>query len=103
MKAAIIAGTSPSISQSVKEKTMAIPTTGNSVIDALTAADANIDTAAAQCVAYIGTVPGLINAAVQSALAGGATAAQLAAVTQVSTDLAAQATAMQAALAAPTS
>jgi hypothetical protein len=78
-----------------------IPPTGNPIIDALTAADSNLDTAAGLCVTYIQGVPALITAAVNKALAGGATADQLTAVTQVATDIQAQAAAMQAALATP--
>lgn len=76
--------------------------TGNPTIDALVAQVQASDTVFDSAVAFINGVPGLISAAVAQALAGGATAAQLAPVTAVATDIKAKSDAIQAALTANT-
>ena len=68
------------------------------VIDDLVAAVAAADNVFDAAVTFINGVPGLINAAVQQALAGGATAAELGPVTQVANDITTKAAALQAAL-----
>lgn len=76
--------------------------TGNAAIDALaTQAKANED-AEDSAVIVLNGISARIDAAVQAALNGGATAAQLAAVTQVSTDLKTHADALSAAIVANT-
>lgn len=79
------------------------PTTGNPVLDAALAqiaADVDIEASASTFITT--TVPQLITAAVNKALAGGATAAQLAALTTLSATLAANGSAVAAAIVAQT-
>lgn len=68
------------------------------VIDDLVAATAAASTIFDSAVTFITGVPGMIDTAVQKALANGATAAELAPVAQVSTDITARASAIQTAL-----
>lgn len=70
------------------------------VIDDLVAAVAAEDTIVDSAIVFINGVPGLIQAAVTQALANGATAAELAPLTAVVTDLQAKSSALQAALTA---
>ena len=72
------------------------------VIDDLVAATAAADTVFDSAVTFINGVPALINDAVQKAIAGGATAAELAPVSQVATDITNKAQAIQAAIVANT-
>ena len=72
------------------------------VIDDLVTAVAAEDTVVNSAIVYIKSVPGLIQAAVDRAVAGGATAAQLAPLTGLVSDLQAKSAALQAALTANT-
>jgi hypothetical protein len=71
-------------------------------IDQLVADVAAEDTVIDSCVVYIKGVPALIDAAVQKALAGGATAAQLVPLTTLSADVKAKTQAITDALTANT-
>lgn len=77
-------------------------TTGNPIIDALLAQAAENEKVEDSAVIVINGIQARIDAAVQAALANGATAEQLAPVTQVSTDLKTHADALGAAVAANT-
>jgi len=68
------------------------------VIDEMTAADTVMDAASV----FIGSVPGLIKTAVDAAIQGGATAAELQPVTDLGVTLKAKSDALAAALAANT-
>lgn len=68
------------------------------VIDTMTAADTVMDSA----VVFVGSVPGLITTAVNAAIAGGATAAQLQPVTDLAATMKTKSDALAAALAANT-
>jgi len=72
------------------------------VIDDLVAQVAAADSVFDSAVTFINGVPALIQAAVDAAIAGGATAAELAPVSQVASDITAKAAAIQAALVANT-
>ncbi len=72
------------------------------VIDDLVAAVAAEDTVIDSAVTFINGVPALIQTAIDKAIAGGATAAQLAPVTAVVADVTAKAAALEAALTANT-
>ena len=77
-------------------------TTGNPIIDSLLAQATANEQVEDSAVVVINGIKAQIDAAVQAALAGGATAAQLAPITQVSTDLKTHADALAAAVAANT-
>ncbi len=72
----------------------------NKILDDLTAAVAKTEGAEDSAIAFIQGVPALIQAAVDKALANGATAAELAPFAQLSTDMSAKADAIGAAIAA---
>lgn len=74
--------------------------TGNTAIDALAAQAAANESAEDSAVIVLNGIAQRITDAVNAAIAGGATAAQLAAVTQVATDLKTHGDALAAAVAA---
>jgi hypothetical protein len=76
------------------------PTTGNPTIDAALVQIANSIDVEASAVTFANNVPGWITAAVNAALANGATAAQLAPVTQLAATLKTNADALAAAITA---
>ena len=76
--------------------------TGNTAIDSLASQAAANESAEDSAVIVLQGLQARIDAAVQAALAGGATAEQLAAVTQISTDLKTHGDALAAAVAANT-
>jgi hypothetical protein len=71
-------------------------------VDNVVAAVAASDTVVNSAIVYINSVPQLIQTAVTAALNGGATAAELAPLTALVTDLQAKSSALQAALTANT-
>ncbi len=82
---------------------MANGTTGVPAIDDLINAVAAEDVEIAKAVAMLNSIPALIDAAVATAMANGATAAQLAPLTDVKADVVAQAAALAALTTPPVS
>lgn len=80
---------------------MPLPANLDDAITELTATEADENTAAAALVAWVATVPAQIQAAVDAAVKLGATAAQLAQISQVGSNMSQAAAAMKAALVAP--